>query len=101
MLVSYPFDGRPEAVMDSLTVTDPDAYFARRGFSLRVERRNLDDELPKNTPSRGNTHWADLVLTRTGEVFSACYGSGMSVEEAKASARRRYIIEQGPGDESP
>jgi hypothetical protein len=28
-------------------------------------------------------------------VFAANYGSGMSVEEAKARARRRYMVEQG------
>jgi hypothetical protein len=76
-------------------VAEDDAYFEKRGFLLRVERRNLDDELPKDAPSRGSTHWADLVSTRTGEVFAANYGSGMSVEEAKARARRRYMVEQG------
>lgn len=58
----------------------------------------MDDELPKDAPSRGSTHWADLVSIQTGTVV-ADYGSGMSVEEAKASARRRYIVEQEPGSE--
>jgi hypothetical protein len=80
-------------------VAEPDAYFERRGYLLRVERRDLDDELPKDAPSRGSTHWADLVSTRTGEVVAAGYGSGMSVDEAKASARRRYIAEQELGSE--
>jgi hypothetical protein len=80
-------------------VADPDAYFQQRGYSFRVERRNLDDELPKDAQSRGSTHWADLVSTQTGEVVAADYGCGMSVEEAKASTRRRYIAEQEPGSE--
>jgi hypothetical protein len=79
-------------------VADPDAYFQQRGYSLRVERRNLDDELPKDAASRGSTHWADLVFIQTGQV-AADYGSGMSVEEAKARARMRYITEQEPGSE--
>jgi hypothetical protein len=49
-------------------VADADAYFEQRGYWLRVERRDLDDELPKDAPSRGSTHWADLVSNRTGEV---------------------------------
>jgi hypothetical protein len=80
-------------------VADPDAYFQQRGYSLRVDRRNLDDELPKDAASRGSTHWADLVLTQTGQVAARDYGSGMSVEEAKARARMRYIQEQEPGSE--
>jgi hypothetical protein len=76
-------------------VAGPDAYFEKRGFLLRVERRNLDDELPKYAQTRGSTHWADLVSIRTGEVFAANYGCGMSAEEARVSARRRYIVEQG------
>jgi hypothetical protein len=80
-------------------MADPDTYFERRGFLLRIDRRNLDDELPKHTPSRGSTHWADLVSTRTGQVVAASYGSGMSVREAKASARKRYIVEQWDGSE--
>jgi hypothetical protein len=80
-------------------VTDPDAYFQQRGYLLRVERRNLDDELPKDAASRGSTHWADLVSIQTGQVVAAGYGSGTSVEEAKARARLRYIVEQEPGSE--
>lgn len=80
-------------------MADADAYFEQRGYWLRVERRDLDDELPKDAPSRGSTHWADLVSNRTGEVVAADYGSGMSVEDAKASARRRHIVEQEPGSE--
>lgn len=80
-------------------MTDPDAYFQQRGYSLRVERRDLDDELPKDAPSRGRTHWADLMSTRTGQVVAASYGAGMSIEEAKASAQKRYIVEQEPGSE--
>jgi hypothetical protein len=74
--------------------TDPDAYFAKRGFSLRVDERNIDAELPPKAPSRGSTHWADLVSNRTGEVVARSYGSGMSVTEAKQAARQRYIVEQ-------
>jgi hypothetical protein len=75
-------------------VTEADAYFADRGFSLRVEQRNVDDDLPRHAPSRGSTHWADLVDTKTGRVIARSYGSGMSVEEAKESARMRHIVEQ-------
>jgi hypothetical protein len=78
---------------------DPDSWFARRGFRLRVELRNLDDALRRkghpHAPSIGSTHWADLVLLRTGEVIQAAYGSGMSDEEAKERARLRYCQEQG------
>lgn len=77
-------------------MTEPDAYFAERGYSLRVEQRNLDDQLPKDARSRGNTHWADLVSLRTGRVVAVSYGSGMTDDEAKARARQRYIEEQGP-----
>ncbi len=76
-------------------MAEADAYFEKRGFLLRVERRNLDDELPKYAQTRGSTHWADLVSIRTGEVFAANYGCGMSVEEAKERARSRYTVEQG------
>jgi hypothetical protein len=80
-------------------VAEPDAYFQQRGYSLRVERRDLDDQLSKDAPSRGSTHWADLVSTRTGKVVAASYGSGMNIGEAKASAWKRYIVEQEPGSE--
>jgi hypothetical protein len=80
-------------------VTDPDAYFQQRGYSVRVERRDLDDEMRKDAPSRGRTHWADLISTRTGQVVAASYGAGMSIEDAKASAQKRYIVEQEPGSE--
>lgn len=75
-------------------MSEADAYFAERGFSLRVEQRNLDDDLPRDAPSRGSTHWADLVESKTGRVIARSYGSGMSVDEAKESARMRYIVEQ-------
>lgn len=80
---------------------DPDAYFADRGFLLRVAERNLDSELPRNAESRGNTHWADLVSSRLGEVVAASYGSGCSVDEAKTSALRRWVVEQEPPTPPP
>jgi hypothetical protein len=81
---------------DVTSNSEADAYFAQRGFSLRVEPRDLDDELPRDAPSRGSTHWADLVSSRTGRVVARSYGSGLSAAEAKESARMRYIVEQDP-----
>jgi hypothetical protein len=75
-------------------LSDADAYFAARGFSLSVEERNLDGRLPKYASSRGDTYWADLVSIRTGKVVARSYGSGMSIDEAKASAMKRYIVER-------
>jgi hypothetical protein len=75
---------------------DPDAYFAERGFLLRVVERNLDSELPPNAESRGSTHWADLVSARSGKVVGPSYGSGRSAGEAKTSALRRWVVEQEP-----
>jgi hypothetical protein len=80
--------------VSSTEETDADAYFAERGFALRVEERDLDDQLPRNAPTRGSTHWADLVSTRTGRVMARSYGSGMSAAEAKQSAKTRYMVEQ-------
>jgi hypothetical protein len=76
--------------------SDPDAYFAERGFLLRVAERNLDSQLPRNAESRGSTHWADLVSARSGKVVAQSYGSGRSVEEAKTRALKRWIVEQDP-----
>jgi len=73
---------------------DPDAYFAERGFLLRVAERNLDSELPREAESRGSTHWADLVSASSGEVLAPSYGSGRTVDEAKTSAVRRWVVEQ-------
>lgn len=75
--------------------SDADEFFAERGFSLRVEQRDLDDRLPKYANSRGSTHWVDQVSIRTGKVVAESYSSGMSVDEAKARARKRYIEEEG------
>lgn len=74
--------------------SDPDAYFAERGFLLRVAERNLDSELPRKPKSRGSTHWADLVSVRSGDVVAESYGSGSNVDEAKTSALKRRIVEQ-------
>ena len=76
--------------------SDPDAYFAERGFLLRVVERSLDSQLPRKAKSRGSTHWADLVSARSGEVMAPSYGSGRSVDEAKTSAFRRWVVEQEP-----
>jgi hypothetical protein len=75
-------------------LSDADAYFAARGFSLRVEQRNLDDRLPKDAGTRGNTYWVDVLSIRTGKVVARSYGSGMSSDEAKVSALKRYVVEQ-------
>jgi hypothetical protein len=80
---------------------DPDAYFAERGFLLRVAERNLDSELPPGTLALGWTHWADLVSVRSGQVAAPSYGGGFGVEEAKASALHRWIVEQDPPIEAP
>jgi hypothetical protein len=75
---------------------DPDAYFAERGYELRVERRDLDAELPRKAPSRGSTHWADVVASDTGQLVAASYGAGMSEAEARRSALKRWTVEQEP-----
>jgi hypothetical protein len=80
---------------------DPDGYFAERGFLLRVAERDLDSQLPPDAPSRGSTHWADLISARSGEVVAPSYGAGQSTEEAKSSALRRWIEEQEPPTENP
>jgi hypothetical protein len=82
-------------------VSGPDAYFAGRGFVLRVEVRNLDSELPPGALSRGWTHWADLVSERSGEVAAPLYGAGRTEDEAKASALRRWLVEQEPPMDKP
>ena len=74
---------------------EPDEWFARRGFRLRVELRNLDNATTRRSQSERPTHWADLVSLSTGDVIAPAYGSGMSDEEAKQSARQRYREEQG------
>ena len=76
--------------------SDPDSYFAERGYALRVAERNLDARLPRSAESRGSTHWADLVSARSNEVVAQAYGSGQSVEEAKTRALERWIVEQEP-----
>jgi hypothetical protein len=81
--------------------SDPDAYFEERGFFLRVDERNLDAELPPDASSRGWTHWADLVFARSGQVVAPNYGGGFSVEEAKASALHRWVVEQEPPSAEP
>ena len=74
----------------------PDEYFGERGFVLRIEERNLDAELPRNAKSRGSPHWADLVSAKSGEVVARSYGAGQSVDEAKLSALKRWVVEQEP-----
>jgi hypothetical protein len=81
-------DGRTLAAVTQ-GASDPDAYFAERGFVLRVAERNLDAELPLKAESRGSTHWADVVSAESGEVVAQLYGSGRSVEEAKTRALKR------------
>ena len=73
---------------------DPDAFFARHGFKLRVKERNLDAELPRKALSRGSTHLADLISLRSDEVIAPSYGSGMNEDEARRRAMQRYIEEQ-------
>ena len=80
---------------------DPDAYFAERGYVLRVEERNLDGQLPRSAPSRGSTHWADLVSRDDGREVAKSYGSGMTQEEAKLRALRRWQVEQEPPEQLP
>jgi hypothetical protein len=78
---------------------DPDAYFAERGFVLRVAERNLDSDLPEMAATRGSTHWADLVSAGSREVTSRSYGAGNSTSEAKQRALERWIAEQEPPSE--
>jgi hypothetical protein len=80
---------------------DPDAYFAERGYALRVEERNLDGQLPLPAPSRGSTHWADLVSRDDGREVAKSYGSGVTQEEAKLSALRRWQVEQERPEQLP
>jgi len=80
---------------------DPDTYFAKRGFVLRVAERNLDSDLPRTAATRGSTHWADLISARSGEVVSRSYGAGKSVNEAKLRALKRWIVEEEPSAPLP
>jgi hypothetical protein len=80
---------------------DPDRYFAERGYALRVEQRNHDDELPRRAKTRGCTHWADVVSVERGHVVASSYGAGMSDAEAKESALRRWRVEQEPSPPLP
>jgi hypothetical protein len=85
---------RFEAVIEG--GSDPDAYFAERGFVLRVAEQNRDSELPPGAWSPSRTHWADLLSARTGEVVARSYGGGLTGDEAKARAVSRWIVEQEP-----
>jgi hypothetical protein len=89
----------PEAIL-SRTVAgvteDPDEYFAERGVLLHVAERGLDSELPRKAPSRGSTHWADLISAKSGEIISRSYGSGYTEDEAKRRALERWVVEQEP-----
>jgi hypothetical protein len=73
--------------------------FAERGFGLKVEQRDMSDEIARqgypDAPSRRHTHWADLVSLRNGEVVQRGYGSGLSEENALARAHERWLQEQG------
>lgn len=75
---------------------DPDKYFAARELLLRVERRDMDAELPPSAESRGRTHWADLLASEDGRIIARSYGSGMSDSQAKRSALRRWVVEEEP-----
>ena len=75
---------------------DADAYFAERGLVLRVEERNLDEELPPDAETRGSTHWADLVSSQDGHNVASSYGAGMSDVQARKSALRRWRVEEEP-----
>lgn len=81
---------------DALDDQDADAYFAERGFRLRVREVNLDDQLARQAPSRGSTHWADLLSLDSDVVVSEAYGSGMSDEDARLRAMYRWQVEQEP-----
>jgi uncharacterized protein (DUF111 family) len=75
---------------------DPDSYFAERGYALRVEERNLDNELPTTAATRGSTHWADLVSAEDGRTIRRAYGAGKSDQEARIRALRRWWVEEEP-----
>jgi hypothetical protein len=76
-------------------VAEADVYFEKRASCFALSGGTWTTSLPKYAETRGSTRWADLVSIRRGEVFAANYGCGMSVEEAKESARKRHIVEQG------
>jgi hypothetical protein len=61
---------------------DPDAYFADREFEMRCHQAD-------------GSWWADLYR-RSSDFTVPLYGRGDSVDEAKVSALRRWIIEQEP-----
>jgi hypothetical protein len=58
------------------------AWFAERGFGLRLERERAD------------LVWAHLTTPRTGAVFAPKYGRGDTPVAAALRARERYEDEQ-------
>jgi hypothetical protein len=62
---------------------DPDAYFAELGFDLPCYEAD-------------GFWWADLFRLGNDRPVPR-YGRGDSPDDAKASALRRWIVEQEPG----
>jgi hypothetical protein len=85
-------------VTDEEQVEQVRSWFASKGFDLRVEERDMRDELRlrsrRKAPSASHSHWVDLVSLRTGEVFMRSYGSGPTPTLAVIATEQRWLVEQ-------
>jgi hypothetical protein len=83
---------------DDEQVDEVRAWFAAKGFDLRVEPRDMSQEFRQrghaNAPSATHTIWVDLVSRRTGEVSLRSYGSGPSETLAVIATEQRWLVEQ-------
>jgi hypothetical protein len=80
-------------------IADVEAWFAARGFRLRISDVDYSHDVRsspwgRNAPSREHHAWVDL-LTLDGRLIQGGYGSGETTGDAMTRARDRYRQEQG------
>src|SRR5262245_9498469 len=92
-------------VTDEEQVDQVIKWFAKKGFDLRVEERDMSADFRQRgqskAPSARYSHWVDLVSRRTGEVFARSYGSGPSAMLAVIATEQRWLVEQEDAGAAP
>jgi hypothetical protein len=76
-------------------------WFAKKGFGLAVEWRDLSAIMPRKLRKWGEGYWVDLIDLRTEDVFVPNYGSGPTQTLAVISTEQRWLVEQEGAGSAP
>jgi hypothetical protein len=94
-------DGPETPEQQLAALAEVNIWFGERGFRVVPSKSDFAEALRsspwgKGAPSRNHHAWVDLVKP-DGTVVSAGYGSGLTLTDAAARARRRWQEEQERG----